>query len=89
MRHGLMKMAGEAADPEGYKRKFVSKQACIFHLYYRHGGVVCVDAAGGDSLRGRGISGGSAGDRPGTFCKRCGSRSTDCSWIWNFMFLGD
>lgn len=82
-------MAGEAADPEGYKRKFFPEQTCIFNLYYCHGGVVCVDATWGDPLRGGGVSGGSAGDRPGTFCKRCGGRSADRSRIWNFMFLGD
>ena len=82
-------MAGEAADPEGYKRKFVSEQTCIFDLYYRDGGVVCVDATWGAPLCGRGISGSSAGDRSGAFCKRCGGRSADRSRIWNFMFLGN
>ena len=82
-------MAGEAADPEGYKRKFLSEQACIFDIYYRHGGVVCVDAAWGAPLCGGGISGSSASDRSRAFCKGCRGGSVDRSRIWNFMFLGD
>ena len=82
-------MAGEAADPKGYKRKFFSEQACIFDLHYFNGSVVCVDAAWGDPLCGRSVSGSSAGNRPGAFCKRCGGRSADRSGIWNFMFLGN
>ena len=82
-------MAGEAADPEGYKRKFIPKPTCIFHLHYCYGSMVCVDAAWSDSLRGRGISGSSESDRPGAFRERCGGRSADRSWIWNFMFLGN
>lgn len=82
-------MAGEAIDPEGYKRKFFPEQTCIFHLYYRYGGVVCVDAPWGDPLCGRGISGSSEGDWPGAFCERCGGRRADCRRTWNIMLLGD
>ena len=82
-------MVGEAADSEGYKRKFFSEQTCIFNLHYCYGGMVCVDAAGSDPLCGRGISGGSAGDRARAFYKGCGGRRADRSRIWNFMFLGD
>ena len=82
-------MAGEAVDSKGYKRKFFSEQTCIFNLYYRYGGVVCVDAAWSDPLCGRGISGSSAGERTGAFCKRCGGRCADRCRIWSFMFLGD
>lgn len=82
-------MAGKAVNSEGYKRKFFSKQTCIFDLHYRHGSMVCVDAAWGDPLCGRSVSGSSASDRSGAFCKGCRGRSVDRGRIWNFMFLGD
>ena len=82
-------MAGEAADPEGYKRKFIPKPTCIFHLHYCYGSMVCVDAAWSNSLCGGGVSGSGESDRPGTFCERCGGRSTDRGGMWNPVFLGD
>ena len=42
-----------------------------------------------NSLCGWGVSGSGESDWPGTFCERCGGRSTDCSGMWNPELLGD
>ena len=85
----LRKMAGETADPERHKRKFVPEQTCIFHLYHCHGSMVCVPSVWSNSLCGGGVSGSGESDWQGTFCERCGGRSTDCSGMWNPELLGD
>ena len=82
-------MAGEAADSERHKRKFVPEQTCVFHLYHCHGSMVGVPSAWSNSLCGWGVSGSGESDWPGTFCERCGGRSTDCSGMWNPELLGD
>ena len=82
-------MAGEAADSERHKRKFVPEQTRVFHLYHCHGSMVCVPSAWSNSLCGGGVSGSGESDWPGTFCERCGGRSTDRSGMRNPELLGD